>query len=228
MEKKHFQWILEKIRSGQIQRINVVGTSGSGKSTFAKSLASKMGSPYVEMDKIFWEPHWKEKEDQRFFSDLKEALQGDRWVLDGNYFRTQPIKWKRVDLVIWLDYSFSLTFYRAFKRSIVRAITKVELWEGTGNRESFRKTFFHKDSILWWTFTSYSRNKKHYSLLDGHCSMEFTANPLALESRDRSSIAKETLEGESAPFLFLRLRNPQHAAQFLENISCGKVDSSAI
>lgn len=228
MEKNLFPMILEKINSGQIQRINVVGTSGSGKSTFAKSLASKLRCKYVEMDKLFWEPHWQEKEDQRFFSDLEAALHEDRWVLDGNYFRTQPIKWKRVDLVIWLDFSFLLTFTRALKRSIVRAITKVELWQGTGNKESFRKTFFHKDSILWWTITSYSRNKERYLKLDEQCSNEFHVAPLAFGSGDGSRTF-ERREGEkSAPFLFLRLKNPQQAAKFLENIPCAKADSSAI
>jgi len=38
----------------------------------------------------------------------------------GNYTRTIPIKWERVELVVWLDYSFpkTLAFTRAIKRSI--------------------------------------------------------------------------------------------------------------
>ncbi len=205
----------------------MVGTSGSGKSTFAKSLASKMGFPYVEMDKLFWEPHWMEKEDQKFFSDLEAALQKDQWVLDGNYFRTQPIKWRRVDIVIWLDFSLPLTFTRALKRSIVRAITKIELWEGTGNRESFRKTFFHKDSILWWTLTSYSKNKERYSKLDEQCSTAFDVDLSAKEDGGVFASTEKNPAGKGAPFLFLRLKNPRQAALFLENISCAKEDSSA-
>ena len=33
-----------------IKRINVVGTSGSGKSTVSRALAEKLNLPYVEQD----------------------------------------------------------------------------------------------------------------------------------------------------------------------------------
>ncbi|HDY8086621.1 TPA: (d)CMP kinase, partial [Vibrio vulnificus] len=35
-----------------MKRINVIGTSGSGKSTFSRQLASKLKYPYLEMDAI--------------------------------------------------------------------------------------------------------------------------------------------------------------------------------
>ena len=44
----------------QGMRINVVGTAGSGKSTFAKSIAKKFNAPYVQLDEIFWKPNWKD------------------------------------------------------------------------------------------------------------------------------------------------------------------------
>ena len=69
-------------------RINVVGTSGSGKSTFAKSIAKKFNAPYVQMDEIFWKPNWKESCDEEFFSKVEEVVSTDRWILDGNYTRT--------------------------------------------------------------------------------------------------------------------------------------------
>ena len=38
------------------------------------------------------------------------------WVLDGNYTRTTSIKWKEVDMVIWIDYSFLRTLFQAIHR----------------------------------------------------------------------------------------------------------------
>lgn len=35
-------------------KINVVGTSGSGKSTFSRRLAAQLAIPYIEMDALFW------------------------------------------------------------------------------------------------------------------------------------------------------------------------------
>ena len=73
-------------------RINVVGTSGSGKSTLAKSISKKFNTPYVQLDEIFWKPNWKESCDEEFFSKVEEVASTDRWILDGNYTRTIPIK----------------------------------------------------------------------------------------------------------------------------------------
>lgn len=143
-------------------RINVIGTSGSGKTTFSKCLAQKLGCPYVEMDKVFWGPNWHWPTDEEFFENLKCAISGDRWVLDGNYTRSVPIKWERVEMVIWLDYSFSLTLYRAVSRAFRRALSGEEIWEGTGNRESFRKSFFSKDSIILWTIKTHGPVRRKY------------------------------------------------------------------
>lgn len=144
-------------------RINIVGTSGSGKSTFARQLAQNLKLPYIEMDKLFWRPNWQEASREEFFADLKEALaRHDGWVLDGNYSRTVPIKWQQADTVIWLDYSFGKTLYRAFTRAVGRIIDRTELWEGTGNRESFRLTFLSRKSILWWTITTHASVRRMY------------------------------------------------------------------
>ena len=80
-------------------RINVVGTAGSGKSTISKRIAQKLDVPYVQLDEIFWKPNWKES---YFFSKVEEIVSSD---LDGNYTRTIPIKWKRVQMVVYLDRS---------------------------------------------------------------------------------------------------------------------------
>jgi adenylate kinase family enzyme len=143
-------------------RINVVGTSGTGKTTFSKKLASRLRYPYVEMDKIFWRPHWQQPTDEEFVTKLRHALDQKNWVLDGNYTRTIPVKWEKVELVIWLDYSFPRTLFQAVRRAFRRSLTQEELWEGTGNRESFRKSFLSKESIIWWTITTYKKVRLGY------------------------------------------------------------------
>ena len=128
-------------------RVNVIGTSGSRKSSFAKQLPGTLRIPYLEMDRLYWKPNCQEPNDEEFFSILEQALTGDAWVLDGNYTQTTHIKWPRANLVVWIDYSFPLTLYRVIKRSILRAWKKQELWPGTGNRESFTR-LFSKDSMV--------------------------------------------------------------------------------
>ncbi len=153
---------------GALFRINVVGSSGAGKSTFSRQLAAVLDIPYIEMDALYWLPDWTEPPDDVFFPLLEEALQGEAWVLDGNYSRTTAIKWRRVQTVIWLDFSLPRTLLQAFFRAARRSWTREELWPGTGNRESFRKSFLSRDSVLWWTITSFGRKRKRYAaLMDG-------------------------------------------------------------
>ena len=100
-----------------------------------------------------------------FGATWRDALVGDKWVLDGNYTRTIPIKWERVQIVIWLDYPFFMTLIRALRRATTRALTKSELWEGTGNRESLRRSLFSKDSIIWWTIKTHRQVRRRYEQL---------------------------------------------------------------
>ena len=139
-------------------RINIIGTSGSGKTTFGRELAEILNIPFIEMDAIFWGPNWAPSDDEVFKSELAEAIKGDKWVLDGNYSRTTPIKMERVEVVIWLDFSFSRTLFQAVSRATQRVFSQEELWPGTDNRESLRM-LFSKDSIVLWTITSYRRKK---------------------------------------------------------------------
>lgn len=145
-------------------KINVVGSSGSGKSTLSQRLAKTLDVPYIQLDPLFWRPHWQGTPDEAFFAKLQAALESapDGWVLDGNFNRTRDIKWREVDMIVWLDYGFWRTFWQGFKRAVVRIKSREELWPGTGNRETFRQTFLSRDSILLWMLTHWRSNRWRY------------------------------------------------------------------
>ncbi|TFH07277.1 MAG: adenylate kinase [Candidatus Atribacteria bacterium] len=144
-------------------RINVVGTTGSGKTTAARAIAERLGCRHIELDALFWKPNWGETPDDEFLSLVDEATQGERWVLDGNYSRTRSIVWPRVDTVIWLDYSFLRVFLQLLRRTTRRAVRRVELWDGC--QERLRKSFFSSDSILLWFLKTYWRRRRNYRTL---------------------------------------------------------------
>lgn len=146
-----------------LRRVNVVGSSATGKSTFSARLARALGLPHIEMDALFWGPGWAWPSDELFFTKLEAAVSGDTCILDGNYSRTTSIKWRRAQTVIWLDYSFALTLTRSVRRAFTRALSREELWAGTGNRESFRKSFFSKDSIIWWSVKNHGNVRARYA-----------------------------------------------------------------
>ncbi len=145
-----------------MKRINIVGTSGSGKSTLGRALASRINAPFFEMDALYWRANWQGVSDDELFADLTSITEQPAWVLDGNYNRTLPVKWANVDTVIWVDYSFIRTLYQATKRALIRVVSKQELWAGTGNRESFRRTFMSKESVLLWMINHHASNRIRY------------------------------------------------------------------
>ncbi|MBT4793291.1 MAG: adenylate kinase [Halobacteriovoraceae bacterium] len=144
-----------------MKKVVVIGTTGSGKSTFANKLAVKLSSPYIQLDKLFWKPNWQWPSEEEFFQAIRNEIDKESWIVDGNYTRTQAITWTDADTVIWIDLPFWLTFYQCFTRSFKRALSNEELWPNTGNRESFGR-MFSKDSILLWLFKTYDANKKKY------------------------------------------------------------------
>ncbi len=144
-------------------KINIVGTSGSGKSTLARRMAAELALPYIEMDTLYWQPDWQGTPDHLLFARLETLLNASPgWVLDGKYNRTRPVKWRNVDLVVWVDYGFVRTLRQAVTRAAKRAWTQQELWPGTGNRESFRRSFFSRESILLWTMKTWRSNRARY------------------------------------------------------------------
>jgi adenylate kinase family enzyme len=144
-----------------LERVNVVGASGSGKTTFARRLAAQLGVPHIEMDALFWEPNWTQASDEAFFGRLRRALEGERWVLDGNYHRTAPIKWPLTQTVIWLDYGRSRKMLRLLRRTVARLFSRKELWPGTGNRESLKQLLSH-DSLIPFAFRTHTTLRERY------------------------------------------------------------------
>ena len=70
-----------------LARVVVVGTSCSGKTTFAHRLANILGSQCVELDSLYWRPEWTPRPD--FEQDVLAAARQARWVIDGNYSRVR-------------------------------------------------------------------------------------------------------------------------------------------
>ena len=142
-------------------RVVVVGTSSAGKTRFARALARGLSVPHVELDELHWAPHWKEKSDAEFSRLVAEAVSGSAWVADGNYGVVREILWPRANVIVWLNYSFPIVFWRGLCRSIERSVSRSELWHG--NRESFRRAFLSKESILLWILTTYKRRRREFA-----------------------------------------------------------------
>jgi adenylate kinase family enzyme len=142
-----------------MRRINVVGTSCSGKTTLASQLAQRLGVPHVELDALFWGPRWTPVPAERFRARLTDALAGDGWVADGGYAPVRDLTWSRADTIVWLDYPLHLVLGRWAARTVRRIRSGEEFWPGTGNRESIRNAL-RRDGLLWWILSTHRRRRR--------------------------------------------------------------------
>jgi adenylate kinase family enzyme len=146
-----------------MERVIVVGTSCAGKTTLARRIAEALDVPHVELDVVFWGPDWRECPVDKFREAVRERVEADRWVVDGNYSKVRDIVLSRATDAVWLNYSFPIVFWRALSRTCRRVFTREELF--SGNRETFRVAFLSRDSILWWVVRTYRARRRLYRQL---------------------------------------------------------------
>jgi energy-coupling factor transporter ATP-binding protein EcfA2 len=150
-----------------VKRVSVIGTTGSGKTTFARALSALIGAPHIELDALFWEAGWKMAELETFRGRVRSAIIGERWVVDGNYRAAGALElvWSRADTVVWLDYPLPLTLLRLARRIVARIRDGAELWPGTGNRETISNAFFNRDPLLWFAIRTHRGRRRRLAQL---------------------------------------------------------------
>ena len=139
-----------------MQRILVMGSSGSGKSTFARRLSDATGIPFVSLDALFWKPGWQPSEASTFESCVAETTRQPRWVMDGNYISQGAGNLRRqlADTVIWFDLP-RRTCMAGILRRIVRSYGQVRPEMAEGCPEKIDLEFFR----YVWTYRHRQRPK---------------------------------------------------------------------
>lgn len=131
-----------------MRRISVVGTTGSGKTTFARDLAWALDAERIELDMLYWGPNWTERPLEIFVRETDAATAREPWVADGNCSKVRPIVWRRADTLVWLDYPIPLVLFRLLRRIFYRSFAGEEILNG--DYESLRIHFLSRQSLLVW------------------------------------------------------------------------------
>ena len=87
-----------------MRRVMVIGCPGAGKSTFSRRLREATGLPLYYLDRIWHREDRTNVSREEFDARLGEILEGEEWIVDGNYSRTVEMRLKRCDTVFLLDY----------------------------------------------------------------------------------------------------------------------------
>jgi adenylate kinase family enzyme len=101
-----------------MQRVLVIGCSGTGKSTFARKLGGLTSLPVVHIDQLFWQPNWITTPQELYLARLDEAIAGNRWIIDGNNPSTLDRRIPRADTIVWLHRARAMCYWRIARRVI--------------------------------------------------------------------------------------------------------------
>lgn len=139
-------------------KIAILGYSGSGKSTLAKRLSNYYKIPVLFLDTVQFLPGWKERDKDEAREKVREFMQNDAWVIDGNYSDfLQKERLHSADRIIILCFPRRICLPRAVRRFIKnKNKTRESMAEGCKEKLDF-------EFIRWILFDGRTREKReHY------------------------------------------------------------------
>src|SRR4051812_20094908 len=86
-----------------VDRVVVIGCGGSGKTHLSWRLAVLLSVPLVHLDAEVYDAEWRPLSAEAFAARQREIIAGPRWVIDGNYVTTLPVRLVAADTVVFLD-----------------------------------------------------------------------------------------------------------------------------
>src|SRR4051794_24041963 len=108
-----------------MERIAIVGCGGSGKSHLARQLAGRLGFPLTHLDAVYYDGDWNELSQEKFAAIQERLVAERRWIIEGNYAGTLPVRLGAADTVVVLDLP---------ARTCLRAVLQRRLRYGGGQQ----------------------------------------------------------------------------------------------
>lgn len=136
-----------------MEKIIIIGVSGAGKSVLSREIVKKLQLPVYPLDAFYHLPGGKTLDRAIFITKQEEVMATDRWLIDGNYAGTLPMRLAQADTVIWLDFPAKRNIFRIIKRSM-------QFRQDKSSRpdmpDHFQEKMFDKDYMKFlkfvWTF----------------------------------------------------------------------------
>ena len=103
-----------------LEKIVIYGASGSGKSTLAKQVGKFLSIESIHLDDLFWFPDWKVPTTEMFKKIVSKKIEGESWIIDGNYSKVRKMILSRATFAIILDLPLYIPIWRIIARTLSR------------------------------------------------------------------------------------------------------------
>ena len=103
-----------------MNRIVVLGPSGTGKTTICRILGEKLGLNVLHLDSIYWKKNWENISKEEFDDFMKDFFRKNRlWAVDGNYTNNRHLKYRLdlADTIILLDFGLQVSLKGIHERA---------------------------------------------------------------------------------------------------------------
>jgi len=135
-----------------MKKILVIGSSGAGKSTFARRLHQATNLKLIHLDQLHWKPNWVEPAKDEWRKIVEETIKRDEWIMDGNFSGTMELRIEVCDAVIFLDFPRTVCIWRILKRvAKYRKTNRPDMAEGCDEKFDF--------AFLRWVWDYPNRTK---------------------------------------------------------------------
>lgn len=100
-------------------KIAIIGSPGSGKSTFALKVHNILHIPLFHIDQYFWKPNWQRPDREEFRKIHNEICDKPEWIVEGMAISHFDYRLERATIIIFIDVPLYICLYRIFKRAFL-------------------------------------------------------------------------------------------------------------
>jgi adenylate kinase family enzyme len=169
-----------------MQRIIIIGNSGSGKTHLALKLSDHFGYPLIQLDRLFWEPGgFKiQRPKEMVCAEISHLCQNKNWIVEGVFGELAKEFIPNADFLVWLDLDWE-TCSQSLHR---RGSESSKQLDPTSAEENFQK-------LLKWTEEYWQRDglRSH----QGHKLLfeQFSTGKTRLDSRKAADDFADSILG---------------------------------
>lgn len=166
----------------KLSRIHIVGGPGSGKTTLAHRIGSRLGIEVHELDSIaFTDPDYAERRPSERLAEVSTIACQPAWITEGLFINWTEALLEYADIIVWLDQvSWGKSMWRTILRFVKSALREAKHRQGLERFTRFHDYGRHLSQLIHVFFSSRAYYAHSESLLASQIeSRQNTAKRLA-------------------------------------------------